>query len=605
MEPVPRPQNAPTPQRSPPRRCPRCGKELPGDLLACPDDGAALTAAPVEPAGSPDSVEVIVADDLVVSGELPELGESGEAAKPAAVAEPPEGTGVWEAAVQRDILIGTMVGEYMVRRRIGAGGMGIVYEAEQPQIGRKVAVKILRPDVGRVQGNLVGEARASGRIRHPAIVDVFGYGQIPSIGQYIVMEYLEGRPLDALLEERGALSVPEVLWLLDGVLAGLGAAHAEGVIHRDLKPSNLFVESASGGSQHVKILDFGLAKTQRRDSKAPSTLQGNKVFGTPEYMSPEQVRRQAVSERTDLYALGVIAFELLTGQRPFGGETALEIAVAQVQEQPPRPSEVAPVPEELDALVLQLLEKDPARRPADTATVRREIKDLIQRLGTVTKIGKRPQQQAAPAVRPAARVERPEKVEPARRPAPAAPEPARMRAATPPPASVRPLMMRWHRALIPLAALVVAGLVGGAWSLLGSSPSPAPPAPEVPMVPEPTARVPAPAPETPRPPALEPARPPVLTPRPPRKPPSLPRVAAPASAEPTQEALLERIAQLKLRVQASAPPGGSPDPMMLALLARQAAAARAATDGPARVKVARSLDAFERQFEQSGDLKPR
>lgn len=125
------------------------------------------------------------------------------------------------------------------------------------------------------------------------------------------------------------------------------------------------------------------------------------------------------------------------------------------------------------------------------------------------------------------------------------------------------------------------------------------------MVPEPTARVPAPAPETPRPPALEPARPPVLTPRPPRKPPSLPRVAAPASAEPTQEALLERIAQLKLRVQASAPPGGSPDPMMLALLARQAAAARAATDGPARVKVARSLDAFERQFEQSGDLKPR
>ncbi|HVE83588.1 MAG TPA: serine/threonine-protein kinase [Myxococcales bacterium] len=536
------------------RRCPRCGKELSADLLVCPDDGTALEAAPEEQT---------------------------------AVDVPPLGTGVWEAVVQRDILIGTQVGEYVVRRQIGAGGMGIVYEAEQPQIGRKVAVKVLRPDVGRMQpASLVGEARASGRIRHPAIVDVFGYGEIPSIGQYIVMEYLEGKPLDALLEERGgALSVPEVLWLLDGVLAGLCAAHAEGVIHRDLKPSNLFLESASGGSQHVKILDFGLAKTQYRDRdpKTPSTIHG-KVIGTPEYMAPEQVRRQQITERTDLYSLGVIAFQMLTGERPFRGETALEVAVAQVQDLPPKPSQLAPVPEELDALVLQLLEKDPQRRPADAAAVRREVKELIQQLGTVTKVGKPPGPQAGSS---AARVERAGPVESDRSPAPAAPA-------------------RRGRALWPWVVIAVVSLAGGgAWGLLGSQPAPAPPAPVNPVgpvIPEPAATVPAavpaPAPAPAPVAAPEATRPPAPAPRPWRR-------APPASAEPTREALLKRIAELKLRVQSSAPPGGSPDPMMLALLARQDAAARSAVDGPARARVARSLDAFEHQFERSGDLKSR
>jgi len=555
MEPVPRPQNAPSPQRSA-GRCPRCGKALPDALSLCPDDGAmavaAPAAAPVEPAP----------------------------------AEPPEGSGVWEAAVRRDILIGTRVGEYVVQRRIGSGGMGIVYEAEQPQIGRKVAVKFLRPEVERVQpDSLVGEARAQGRIRHPAIVDVFGYGEIEDIGQYLVMEYLEGRTLDVLLEERGgALSAPEVLWLLDGVLAGLGAAHAEGVIHRDLKPSNVFVVNASGGSQHVKILDFGLAKTRYRDPRAPSTLQG-KVMGTPEYMAPEQVVREAISERTDLYSLGVIAFEMLTGERLFSGETALELAVAQVREPPRRPSQVGPVPEEMDALVLQLLEKDPARRPPDAATVRSEVKALAQQLGSVTKIGKRP---GPPAPEPTSR--RAARVEPVRAPTPAAaPEPAKARRGRAP----------WAAFAFAVAAL--AG--GGAWWLLGSPPAPPEPAvPSMPVLPEPVATVPAPV----LAPAPEPAHPAAPTSRPPHK--ALPgsgRVATPVPAGPTREALLQRIAGLKLRVQASAPPGGSPDPMMLALLARQDAAARAAADAPARAKVARNLDAFVRQFEQSGDLKPR
>ncbi|HEY8209297.1 MAG TPA: serine/threonine-protein kinase [Myxococcaceae bacterium] len=242
MEAAPRTKDPPPSPQGWIRRCPRCGKELPTDQRLCPDDGAALP-------------EPVPREQTVIAG--PPVEETPGVTK--------EGTNSWEATVRRDILLGTKVGEYVVRRRIGAGGMGIVYEAEQPQIGRKVAVKVLRPDVGNMQpAGLAGEARASGRIRHRAIVDVFGYGEIPAIGQYIVMEYLEGRPLDVLLTEHGPLSPAEVLWLMDEVLAGLGAAHAEGVIHRDLKPSNLFVVSASGGSQYVKILDFGLAKQTQR-----------------------------------------------------------------------------------------------------------------------------------------------------------------------------------------------------------------------------------------------------------------------------------------------------------------------------------------------------
>jgi len=565
MEPVPGPQKPPTPPSPPGKRCPSCGKELAADLLVCPDDGTALVVMLSEP------VEIT---------------------------EPQQATAVWEAVVQRDILIGSMVGGYMVRRRIGAGGMGIVYEAEQPQIGRKVAVKILRPDVARAQRmGLVGEARASGLIRHRAIVDVFAYGEIPSIGQYIVMEYLEGRPLDALLEERGGpLSVQEVLWLLDEVLAGLCAAHAEGVIHRDLKPSNLFVVSASGGAQYVKILDFGLAKTQRRGTKSPITLEG-KAVGTPEYMAPEQVRRQETSERTDLYSLGVIAFELLTGRRPFRGESPLETAVAQVQEAPPRPSQLAQVPDMVDELVLHLLQKDPQRRPPDAATVRREVKELALELGSVTKITKRADLLAAAAA---------QQVDSGRsRLAPTTPEPetapvATLDAAPAPAPPVAPA--RWSRAPWPWVAVGAVCLIGGvtAWSWLGPSRSPDPPLPSIPVVPEPVARAPEPPPPAPAP---EPPRPPV---RPSRKPPLAPaRVATSTPGEPTRDALLKRIDQLRLRVQASAPPGGSPNPMMLSLLGRQDAAARAATDGPARAKVARSLDAFEHQFEQSGDLKRR
>jgi len=618
------------------KRCPRCGKALPINQLVCPDDGAALVmpllepvptipAVPAVPGGGEPTGELRGGEPTgELRGNEPTGELRGAGGLPAQVENPESGVRKWEATVQRDILIGTQVGEYVVRRRIGAGGMGIVYEAEQPQINRKVAVKILRPDVRNMQpAGLAGEARVMGRIRHRAIVDVFGYGEIPAVGQYIVMEYLDGQTLERLLAERRMLSAPEVLWIMDEVLSGLGAAHAEGVIHGDLKPSNLFVVSASGGSQYVKILDFGIAKQTKKSDPKAAAEGGGPVYGTPEYMAPEQVEGREVTARTDLYSLGVIAFEMLTGEQPFRGGSALEIAAAQVREAPPRPSETGPVARELDALVLQLLEKDPAHRPVDAVAVRSEVKVLMQELGSVTKVGKVPRPPGSLVGPAVVRVDSSPRLQAAtarpsnpRLQAISRPELPAARPADPPTVQVppRPQASRLLVLVGAFAAVVLAG--GGGWALLRPSPSadpaPAPaPAPPAPVAAAPVVEPPAPAPEpapvrelTPEPltvPTTTLVPSPAAPARPPRRVPG--RVTSPA--EPTREDLLKRVEVLRKRVESSTPPGGSPNPMLLTLLGRQEEAARAAADGLARAKVARSLDAFERQFEQSGDLKRR
>ncbi|MGZ3461241.1 MAG: serine/threonine-protein kinase, partial [Archangium sp.] len=162
-----------------------------------------------------------------------------------------------------DPLVGLKIGEYELRQRIGVGGMGLVYDGIQPLIGKRVAVKVLRPELAAAEeqvARLLAEARAVNAIRHRGIVDIFGFGQVPDGRQYIIMEYLEGVALDAYLAEKGRLPVPEALDILDEVLGALGAAHGAGVVHRDLKPSNIFLVKQPDGSRYVKLLDFGLAK---------------------------------------------------------------------------------------------------------------------------------------------------------------------------------------------------------------------------------------------------------------------------------------------------------------------------------------------------------
>lgn len=289
--------------------------------------------------------------------------------------DPDEGT---------DRTIGSLIGEYRVKGLIGEGGMGQVYEGLQPVIGKRVAIKLLRRELATDKDEaqrLLAEARAVNAIGHRGIIDIFSFGALPDGRQYFVMEYLSGCSLSAHLKQHGALPIEDVLRILDEILAALGAAHAAGVIHRDLKPSNIFLVRQPDGSTFVKVLDFGLAKQAPVARGETPQTRVSRVMGTPEFMAPEQARGQAVGPRTDLYAVGVIAFELLTGERLFHAETPYEVVNMHLNKAPSPPSSRLPgVPPELDDLVLRLLEKAPRDRPASAEAVREELKRLKRAL---------------------------------------------------------------------------------------------------------------------------------------------------------------------------------------------------------------------------------
>jgi serine/threonine-protein kinase len=369
-------------------KCSQCGAMLPPGTTVCPRDGArAITDNPFtdEPTVRRDSLSPRT------SGKTAALGtpQQQPPAAPARVEpeyddEEPQQVEVskWEETVSRDVLVGKQIGDFVVKRRVGAGGMGIVYEGEHPIIGRKVAIKILRPEFSEGHGarDLIAEARAASAIRHRGIIDIFGFGTIPHIGQYMVMEYLEGTPLDEVIAQRAPMLELEVIALLDELLGALGAAHSAGVIHRDLKPGNIFVISDSTGNESVKVLDFGLAKRSEVPNGTSPQTRASMIVGTPEYMAPEQATGNAVGPHTDLYSVGVIAFEMLTRRMPFLGPTAMAIAIQHVQARPPAPSEFVDLHPELDGLVLRLLSKTAAQRPASAEAVRRELKAIARQI---------------------------------------------------------------------------------------------------------------------------------------------------------------------------------------------------------------------------------
>ncbi|NMO19690.1 protein kinase [Pyxidicoccus fallax] len=347
-------------------------------LSVCPPEAARSVVAP-SPYGDDDEDATFkskpkkeprqVARPLVPSA--PEVSED-------------DGGNEWEKSVARDVLVGKQLGDYVVKRRIGAGGMGIVYEGEHPVIGRKVAIKILRPDFaeGSRARDLVAEARAAAAIRHRGIIDIFGFGTIPHLGQYLVMEYLDGAPLDEVISQRAPMLEVEVVTILDELLGALAAAHAAGVIHRDLKPGNVFVVRDGAGNEYVKVLDFGLAKRSEAPNGTTPQTRASMMVGTPEYMAPEQACGQQVGPHTDLYAVGVIAFEMLTRRLPFEGATPMAIAVHHVHTPPPAPSEFVELHPDLETLVMQLLAKAPEDRPESAEAVRRELKLIAKQLSS-------------------------------------------------------------------------------------------------------------------------------------------------------------------------------------------------------------------------------
>lgn len=279
-----------------------------------------------------------------------------------------------------DPLIGQPLGEYLVERALSRGGMGVVYRGVQPVIGKKVAIKVLLPDVAdasETMHRLLTEARAVNAIHHPNIIDIFSFGSLPDGRQYFVMELLDGKSLDALLMERGKLKPTEVITVLDQVLAALGAAHPAGVVHRDLKPANIFVTTLPNHTWHVTVLDFGLAKRLG----ASSSTSPNVVMGTPGYMAPEQIRSQQVTPATDLYALAVVAWVLLTGQEPFRAASVVDLMMMHLEQPLPALRPLAPdCPGDLVRLVERMLEKRPEARPGSALEVQRELARIRRNL---------------------------------------------------------------------------------------------------------------------------------------------------------------------------------------------------------------------------------
>jgi serine/threonine-protein kinase len=268
-----------------------------------------------------------------------------------------------DSSSDQDLPGGTQVGEYVIERKLGEGGMGSVYAGVQPLIGKQVAIKVVAAMWARneqVTKRFLEEARAVNQIRHPHIIDIFSFGVLPDGRPYFVMEFLQGESLEDALE-KGHITGREVVLLMHQLCDALGAAHAAGFVHRDLKPENLWIARLPNQEVSLKILDFGIAKNLSMPN-AKVTVDGQ-ILGTAQYMAPEQAMSTTVDGRTDVYALGVILYRILTGALPFDGETAYAVVTKHVTEAPVPLSRLRPIQPALEAVVLDCLAKNPAQRP--------------------------------------------------------------------------------------------------------------------------------------------------------------------------------------------------------------------------------------------------
>ncbi len=327
-----------------------------------------------------------------------------------------------QPAASVDSRIGTVIGNHRLVDVLGTGGMGAVYLAEHVYIGTRAAIKILHEQYAAESdavARLLQEARAAAAIGHGNIVAVSDFGETPDGLAYIVMEYVEGRPLDALLEEAAPLPLFRAINIVNQIGSGLGAAHQMGIVHRDLKPENVMLAERNGRRKvvrrgtdpatptvelettydHVKILDFGVAKMLDADLSR-QTLSGI-VIGTPQYMAPETARAtREIDHRIDIYALGVMFYEMLTGKLPFDASTPMEMMLAHCGAPVPPLRERNPLVEVTPAaegLIRSALAKDPDERPQDMGAFLAELQGCYGDENFLRNVERQRQEAAAPS----------------------------------------------------------------------------------------------------------------------------------------------------------------------------------------------------------------
>jgi len=362
-----------------PFRCPHCDEQIDEGARFCGACGRPITVtavveraggAPVNPA-SAETIRVSPAPSGPPAQPIP---------PPPAVVAAVARASVRPATQPLENLIGrTLNHRYLVEDKIGEGGFGAVFRGKQIATGREVALKILHPhnvSDQTIVARFRREAEACSKLRDPHTVTTYDFDETPDGILYLAMELLRGQSLHQVQKAQGPLGVPRVLKIMDQVAASLAEAHANGIVHRDMKPENVFIETREG-DDHVKVLDFGIAKVITDERSAPALTAVGQTLGTLEFMSPEQLRGQKLDGRSDLYALGMMAYEMLTGALPFASaKSPIDIINFHMRQDPPLPSSLNPkvaVPPPVDAIIVKMVAKERDKRFADAAALREEI----------------------------------------------------------------------------------------------------------------------------------------------------------------------------------------------------------------------------------------
>lgn len=366
---------------------------------------------------------------------------------------PRDGTALRSANAQADLLGSVVAERYHILKKLGEGGMGTVYLAEHVKMGRKAALKVMNPGMNSDSDAIARfnrEAANASRLNHPNVCGIYDFGETPDGLIYLAMEFIEGESLTSLIEKNGSLAAPRAASIIHQAADALAVAHDYGIVHRDLKPDNIMIAKGRDGSDMVKVVDFGIAKASSSD--AQKVTKTGLVVGTPEYMSPEQLAGDKLDGRSDIYSLGLVAFNCLTGKLPFPSETAQEAMIMRLTDLPKTLAEMRPDiewPAELQAVMDKALARDVNERYQKASEFGRDMAKAVENMPQVAAAA------AGTMVMGAAAAEVPKT-----RLAPKGGATKKIEAAAPAPVAVAPA--KKSPAMMVVAAVVVIGGIGGA-----------------------------------------------------------------------------------------------------------------------------------------------